>query len=69
MTHCNGVCSVKYADTRHRDHTAYRRGYKYCSVCDIFVRESGLRCRCCNVRLRTHGTNLNRYEREQRGLA
>nr|AIF10632.1 hypothetical protein [uncultured marine thaumarchaeote KM3_46_G12] len=31
----------------------YKHGVKYCSVCGVYLRETGFRCPCCKSNLRS----------------
>lgn len=53
---CKGSCS-KYKVTIRRDKGIYKRGYKKCSICEIFIKWDGLFCPCCNYKLRNKPRN------------
>lgn len=49
---CNNICTrfkSNHITTSHK----YEMGQKRCSLCEVFLEYSGLRCPCCNVKLRT----------------
>jgi len=53
---CKGICS-KYKSKVRRDKGIYKRGYKRCQLCNIFLKWDGLFCPCCNHRLRNKPRN------------
>jgi hypothetical protein len=53
---CNGICS-KYRALRSSRKGRYVDGQKRCNSCNIFIYWYGLRCPCCNKRLRLSPCN------------
>ncbi|MDH3360980.1 MAG: hypothetical protein OEL56_02235 [Nitrosopumilus sp.] len=48
---CNHVC-IKYKALMPGNTTRYTAGQKRCNSCGVFLFWDGLRCPCCNNRLR-----------------
>lgn len=49
---CKGVCTRFKATNDQATDGRYSRGQKRCQICEIFINFDGLRCPCCNQRLR-----------------
>ena len=47
---CRGRCDL--LETSPVNRLAYEKGYKWCTVCNIFVKTSEIFCPCCNTQLR-----------------
>ena len=56
---CNGVCEQDKSSQGGRE-SLYERGYKRCQICAIFLNWLGLRCPCCNQKLRTKSHNTTK---------
>lgn len=48
---CRGICT-RYDIMGGGKESAYKKGYKRCAVCELYIREPGVRCPCCGL-LRT----------------
>jgi len=53
---CNGICT-KYRALGSSGKERYAKGQKRCNSCGIFIYWDGLRCPCCNDRLRLSPRN------------
>ncbi len=53
ISSCRGFC-VRYKAIDRVNNSHYQAGNKRCAHCMIFIKYFGLRCPCCNGRLRTH---------------
>jgi hypothetical protein len=53
ISNCRGYC-VRYKAVDRVNNSHYQAGNKRCAHCMIFIKYFGLRCPCCNGRLRTH---------------
>lgn len=54
---CKGIC------TRYKAHKPvgigrYASGQARCQICEIFMHTSGLKCPCCNYKLRRNPRNI-----------
>lgn len=53
---CKGVCD-RYKSTGTSMQFKYQEGQKRCTSCGIFIKCDGVRCPCCNMKLRTNARN------------
>lgn len=53
ISSCRGYC-VHYKAIDRVNNSHYQAGNKRCAHCMIFIKYFGVRCPCCNGRLRTH---------------
>lgn len=66
---CRGICSeYKAKYTPSTGSGRYYNGQKRCQTCDIFIQVEGLRCPCCNQRLRMKPRNSKFKERYREKL-
>lgn len=49
---CNGECKQFEAKKPHEG-PRYGQGQKRCQMCDTWINFEGIRCPCCNYRLRS----------------
>jgi hypothetical protein len=59
---CNGICN-KYHAIGSSGKGRYAKGQKRCNSCGIFINWDGLRCPCCNDRLRLSPRNSKSKEK------
>ncbi len=52
VSNCRGLCA-RYDTMGGGKDSAYKQGYKRCAVCEVFIKELGVRCPCCGLPLRT----------------
>ena len=50
---CNGVECVKHKALKPVGIGRYAAGQKRCQICTIFIMFDGIKCPCCNYKLRT----------------
>lgn len=60
--HCNGICE------KHKPHQKtslgrYNQGQKRCSYCETYLLWDGIRCPCCNQRLRSKQNHITKNSR------
>ncbi len=60
---CNGICDRYKAKKPNNNIGRYSNGQKRCNSCEIFINWNGLRCPCCNNRLRTKPRSLKYKEK------
>jgi hypothetical protein len=48
---CKSICLN--LDVAKASHGRYAKGWKRCSICDIYLKWEGLYCPCCGFKLRT----------------
>jgi len=53
ISSCRGRC-LQYKAVDRINNSHYQAGNKRCSRCMVFIKYFGVRCPCCNGRLRSH---------------
>jgi len=62
-TECKRDC-LKYKANMKNTIKRYRKGVKRCGSCNIFIQFNGIRCPCCNDRLRQKPKNNKKKYKE-----
>lgn len=60
---CKGICiDFKIKTHGPKDGGRYENGQKRCSICNIFIKWSGIRCPCCGTALRMKPKNSKKRQ-------
>lgn len=55
---CNGVECVRHKAKKPVGIGRYASGQKRCQICNVYMNFNGLKCPCCNFKLRSKPRNL-----------
>ena len=50
---CKNICSDYRKTGIRSSQSKYKHGFKYCSICEVWITQTSNRCPCCNNKLRT----------------